>query len=192
MQELLSMEDNRIVELYWERDEAAIEQSSAKYGRYCRSIAYNILYNDEDVEECVNDTWMRAWGSIPPARPVSLRAFLGKITRNLALDRYDAARAQKRGGGEFCAVLDELSEYIPDTGSGYESVEDIEIEEILNSFLESLSPERRKVFMRRYWYMDSIKEIAEFYEISESKVKTVLFRSRAELKAVLTKEGIEV
>jgi len=192
MQELLSMEDNKIVELYWERDEAAIEQSSAKYGRYCRSIAYNILYNDEDVEECLNDTWMRAWGSIPPARPVSLRAFLGKITRNLALDRYDAARAQKRGGGEFCAVLDELSEYIPDTGSGYESVEDIEIEEILNSFLESLSPERRKVFMRRYWYMDSIKEIAEFYEISESKVKTVLFRSRAELKAVLTKEGIEV
>ncbi|HPX70322.1 MAG TPA: RNA polymerase sigma factor [Bacillota bacterium] len=186
------MEDNKIVELYWERDEAAIEQSSAKYGRYCRSIAYNILYNDEDVEECLNDTWMRAWGSIPPARPVSLRAFLGKITRNLALDRYDAARAQKRGGGEFCAVLDELSEYIPDTGSGYESVEDIEIEEILNSFLESLSPERRKVFMRRYWYMDSIKEIAEFYEISESKVKTVLFRSRAELKAVLTKEGIEV
>lgn len=186
------MEDERIVDLYWQRSEDAINQSSAKYGRYCHTIAYNILYSEEDTEECVSDTWLRAWNAIPPARPDCLKAFFGKITRNLALDRYDASKAQKRGGGETDAVLDELAEFIPDAGSQSQAVEELELTEILNAFLEELTPEKRRIFMRRYWYMDQVKDIAEFYGISESKVKTTLFRCREQLKTVLLKEGISI
>ena len=186
------MEDEKIVDLYWDRREDAITQSQVKYGRYCHSIAYNILYSDEDSEECVSDTWLRAWGAIPPARPASLKAFLGKITRNLALDRYDAAKAKKRGGGETDTALDELAEVIPDASSQASAIEEIELTEILNDFLATLSPEKRRIFMRRYWYMDPVKDIAEFYGVSESKVKTTLFRCREELKTVLTKEGISI
>lgn len=186
------MEDERIIDLYLERSEDAISQSSLKYGRYCHSIAYNILYSDEDSEECVSDTWLRAWGAIPPAIPASLKAFFGKITRNLALDRYDAAKAKKRGGGDTETALDELSEVIPDNGAAASALEEIELTEILNTFLASLTPEKRKIFMRRYWYMDQVRDIAGFYKVSESKVKTTLFRCREELKAVLAKEGISI
>jgi len=186
------MEDNRIVDLYWGRNEEAITQSSEKYGAYCKTIAYNILYDDNDSEECVNDTWLRAWNAIPPAKPGSLKAFLGRITRNLAIDRYDAAKAKKRGGGAYDVVLDEMAEVIADESPQSKAMEELELTEILNAFLEKLSPEKRKLFMCRYWYMDSIRDIASFYNISESKVKTTLFRTREELKAVLEKEGITI
>lgn len=186
------MEDERIVALYLERNEEAIALSSEKYGRYCHTIAYNILYSEEDTEECVSDTWLRAWGAIPPARPVNLKAFLGKITRNLALDRYDASKAQKRGGGEVNAAIEELAEFLPDQGFGSQGIEELELTEILNAFLGTLTPEKRRIFMRRYWYMDSVNEIAEFCGISESKVKTTLFRCRESLRKVLLKEGISI
>ena len=186
------MEDEKIVALYEERSEEAIAASSQKYGRYCHTIAYNVLYSEEDAEECVSDTWLRAWGAIPPARPESLKAFLGKITRNLALDRYDAAKAKKRGGGETETAIDELSEILPDESPQSQALEELELTEILNDFLKTLSPEKRKIFMRRYWYMDSVKEISQMYGISESNVKIILFRCRGELKTVLTKEGISI
>ena len=186
------MEDQKIVELYWARSEEALAQASGKYGRYCHTIAYNILYDDPDSEECVNDTWLRSWGAIPPARPFSLKAFLGKITRNLALDRREASGAKKRGGGEADAVLDELSECIEDPSAGGHDFEDIELTEILNAFLEGLEPQKRRLFLRRYWYFDSVKEIADSSGLSESNVKTSLMRMREKLRDHLAKEGIRI
>ena len=172
------MDDKQILDLYWERSEAAISETSKKYGKYCRYIAFNILHNDEDSEECVNDTYLRAWNSIPPNRPSVLKTFLGKITRNLSLDRYELLNAKKRNGGQMPLIFDEIQECIPS--------------DILNHFLSSLSLEQRKIFMRRYWYLSPIKEIATEYDMSESKIKMSLFRSRNELKKLLEKEGISV
>ena len=173
------MDDKQILDLYWERSEAAISETSKKYGKYCRYIAFNILHNDEDSEECVNDTYLRAWNSIPPNRPSVLKTFLGKITRNLSLDRYELLNAKKRNGGQMPLVFDEIQECI-------ESLDSTE------NFLSSLSLEQRKIFMRRYWYLSPIKEIATEYGMSESKIKMSLFRSRNELKKLLEKEGISV
>lgn len=179
------MDDKQILDLYWERSEAAISETSKKYGKYCRYIAFNILHNDEDSEECVNDTYLRAWNSIPPNRPSVLKTFLGKITRNLSLDRYELLNAKKRNGGQMPLVFDEIQECIPSLDSTENIVEEIALTDILNRFLSSLSLEQRKIFMRRYWYLSPIKEIATEYGMSESKIKMSLFRSRNELKKIV-------
>lgn len=186
------MDDKQIVDLYWERSETAISETSKKYGKYCRYIAFNILHNDGDSEECVNDTYLRAWNSIPPNRPSVLKTFLGKITRNLSLDRYELLNAKKRNGGQMSLIFDEIQECIPSLDSTENIVEEIALTDILNRFLSSLSLEQRKIFMRRYWYLSPIKEIATEYGMSESKIKMSLFRSRNELKKLLEKEGISV
>lgn len=181
------MEDNHIIDLYWQRSEDAIIQTARKYGAYCRNIAWNILCSSEDAEECVNDTYLRAWDTIPPRRPSVLQTYLGKLTRNLSLDRWRRNHAQKRDGGVLLA-LEELEACVP-WGNGNMS-EDLTIRDALNRFLGSLSREHRKVFLRRYWYLSPVKEIAEDYGISESKVKMILLRTREKLRARLESEGI--
>lgn len=184
------MDDRQIIDLYWQRSEKAIAETADKYGGYCRSIAFHILYNDEDSEECVNDTYLKAWGAMPEQRPARLAAFLGKITRNLALHRYEAYGARKRGAGQVPLALEELRECLPAPDSVERAVDDIVLGEILNSFLSALPAESRKIFMRRYWYLASIREIAQEYYISESKVKVTLLRTREKLKLFLEKEGV--
>jgi RNA polymerase sigma-70 factor (ECF subfamily) len=191
------MEDKQIVELYWERDERAIAESDAKYGRYCVQIAMNILENAQDAEECVNDTYLRAWNAIPPSRPVKLGAFLGKITHNLSLDRYKAKKTAKRGNSLFLVSLDELSECVPDGSTGFESGFDDETEarrigECINKFLRKQSGEVRDIFICRYFYSDSIGEICRRFGHSESKVKSLLHRTRSKLKKFLESEGIRL
>jgi len=184
------LEDREIVELYLTRSEQALIETEKKYGRYCYRIAYNILGNDEDSEECVNDALMRVWGSIPPNEPELLSSFIGKITRNLALDIMRKRTSDKRGGGEVPLVLDELAEIIS-SGSEIDSrIDSNEINAALNSFLESLNAVERGVFMRRYWMSEPIEKIAGRFDISVSKATTMLFRLRGRLKKHLMKEGI--
>lgn len=183
------MEDSAIVELFLARDEAAIAHSEVKYHRYLEQIAYNILYNRQDAEECVNDTWIRAWGAIPPHRPTCLGAFLGKIVRNLALDRYKAEHTEKRGGGEFTLSLDELAEVLPDAE---QELREEELGAAISAFLRTQKPLASKIFVCRYFYAESIADIGERFGFSESKIKSILFRVRNRLKEYLEKEGIEV
>jgi len=184
------MDDKEIIDLYWTRSERAIAETDQKYGRLCRRIAFNILANSEDSEVCVSDTYLKTWNSIPPKRPNGLCAFLGKITRNLALNRHEKNTAQKRGGAGVCAALEELAECIPDSRTLEETVDSRILTDKLNLFLGRLSPEARCIFLRRYWEVCSIREIAELCRISESKVKVSLFRTRGKLKAFLEQEGI--
>ena len=182
------MTDNDIIEAYWNRDEAAISMSSDKYGAYCRSIAYNILEDLSDTEECVNDTWLGAWNSMPPHRPGILRTFLGKITRNLSFNRYKAKTAQKRGGIDL--VLLELEECIPAPDIAEQATEEGLIISAIEAFLLKESARSRSIFLRRYWYVQSIKAIAKDFSMSENAVSSLLFRMRAKLKQHLEKEGI--
>ena len=184
-----TLQDEEILKLYWNRSESAIRESENKYGSYCHKIAYNILFNEEDSEECVNDTWMRAWEAIPPTRPSILRAYFAKITRNLSLNRYAREHAEKRGGGQIPLALDELRECISDGESIHRQVEQRVLTELLNRFLNELKPEQRRIFVRRYWYLDSIADIAHMYGMSESKVKKVLSRTRIRLALRLEQEG---
>lgn len=185
-----SMEDERIVELYWARSEKAISETADKYGRYCYSIAYNILHSREDSEECVNDTYLKAWNAMPEERPRRLAAFLGRITRNLSLNRLEKYEAKKRGAGQVPLALEELQECVPSADNTEQIVDDMALADLLNRFLASSGAEKRKIFMRRYWYLSSVAEIAKAYGISESKVKMSLLRSREELKRYLEKEGV--
>ena len=184
------MEEKEIIDLYWARSERAIGETDKKYGKFCHSIAFNILADHADSEECVNDTYLRTWKAIPPRRPSKLSAFLGKITRNLALNRFARDSAQKRGGGQLTIALEELEACIPDPETVEKQLEDRELAAVLNRFLEGLSPETRKIFLRRYWQLCPVKEIAAFYGISESKVKMTLMRTREKLRHFLEKEGI--
>ncbi len=185
------MQDEHIIGLYFSRDEKAIKETDKKYGRYCHTIAYNVLHDDGESEECVNDTYYRAWNNIPPTRPTKLSSYLGRITRHLALNRYEKMSAKKRGGGAVSAVLDELAECIPDSTSE-DVTNELVITQTLNCFLGSLPEQNRKIFARRYWYMSTIKEIADEYKMGESKVKMILLRSRNELKKLLEEEGINI
>ena len=189
-QEETSMDDHQIIALYWARSETAISETAKKYGNYCHQIAWRILDSREDSEECVNDTWLKTWEAIPPARPERLSAFLGRITRNLALQRYEKMNAAKRGSGQVPLALHELEACIPVKNHVEQVVDQLALTEILNVFLEGLSAETRKVFMRRYWFLWSVKEIAAEYGISESKVKVTLHRTRRKLRTLLEKEGI--
>ena len=186
------VEDKQIIDLYWARAETAISETAKKYGRYCHSIAFNILHSHEDSEECVNDTFFNAWRAIPPQRPSKFAAFLGTITRHLSLNRWEQYNAEKRGCGQVPLVLEELSDCIPASENVEQVVDDLALTELLNRFLGTLSTDSRKIFMRRYWYMNTIKEIAKGYSMSESKVKMSLLRSRNELKQLLEKEGFDL
>lgn len=186
------MTDKEIVELYWERSERAIEETDRQYGRYFHYIAKEILHDDEDAKEIVNDTYLKAWNSIPPERPDPLRAFLGRITRQLSLGRLERNRAQKRGGGQYLAALDELAECIPDGSESQDIASEIDLTAALNRFLRGLPLEQRRVFIKRYWYMSSVAETAAAFGMSESRVTSMLFRLRSKLKEQLTKEGFEL
>ncbi len=182
------MDDSRIIDLYWRRDQEAIVQTERKYGGYCRHIAHNILTDRQDAEECLNDTWLRAWNSMPEERPGILSAFLGAITRNLSLDRYRRKYAKKRGEGQTPYILDELRDCAgKDEPAAY--VERMELAESIGRFLEEMNVKNRVIFVRRYWYMDSITAIAERVCCSESRIKSSLFRSRKKLRAHLEREG---
>ena len=183
------MNDKNIVDLYFNRDEEAITQTDKKYGRYCYSIAYNILTNKEDAEESVSDTYMTAWRAIPPRRPSVLSTFLGKITRHISIDRWRERSAYKRGGGEVTLALDELEDCV----AGLQNVEmEYERKELIRAyvkFLDTLPITERRVFLCRYWYVDSVEAIAEKFGFSQSKVKTMLYRTRAKLRKQLAEEG---
>lgn len=184
------MDDQQIIALYWQRSENAISETTQKYGRYCHTVAYNILQNEEDALECVNDGYLRAWNAIPPAQPNNLKTYLGKIVRNLALNRWETETAEKRGGGTVPQVLEELQTCIPSAIPGEQMLDSILLKDVLNRFLASLKPDARKIFVRRYWYMSSVKEIAREFGMTESKVTVTLCRTRQRLAQLLEKEGI--
>ncbi len=184
------MEDQAIIDLYWKRRENAIEESEKKYGKYCYTVSYNILQNNEDAEECVNDTWVGAWKSMPPQRPARLATFLGKITRNLSLNRLKQNGAAKRGTGQTELALAELEECVPSHMNTEQSFDEAITVQSINAFLYAQSEKKRNIFLRRYWYLYSVKDIALCYNVSESKVASILFRMRKDLKTHLEKEGI--
>ena len=186
------MEDEKIIDLYFQRDETAIRESEQKYGHYLKTISYNVLRNTEDSEECVNDTWIHAWNSIPPTRPRILKAWFAKVTRNLSLNRLQESRAKKRGGGEADVALDELEECLPSMRSVEDQIDGIVLSDMITSFLAELPKKHRIIFLQRYFYACEIREIAELNHVGESYVKTLLFRIRNRLKEVLEKEGITV
>lgn len=183
------MDDDKIIDLYWERSEKAISETSKKYSRYLRAIASNILSNHLDAEECENDTYIAAWNAMPSARPNRLLAFLGRITRNIALDRYDYNTAKKRNN-EFDILLSELEDFVSTSTDVETQFENGELSKIISSFLRTINSEYRIISIRRYWYTDSIKSISLQLGMSESKVKSILFRTRNNLKTYLEKEGI--
>ena len=183
------MEDIKIIDLFWQRNQDAIEQVKAQYGVYCYTIALNILQDREDAAECENDTYLRAWNAMPPDRPHGLRAYLGAITRRLSLDRWRKRTTQKRGG-EVALSLEELGECVPHPDTVPEAVEVGETAAILSDFLRSLPAVECDVFLRRYWYFDAVAQIARRYGYSESKVKMTLSRTREKLRDRLEKEGI--
>lgn len=182
-------EDREIVALYWEREERAIQLTQEKYGRYLTKIVRNILPAPEDWEECVNDVYLKAWSSIPPHRPQVLSAYLGKLARERAIDLYRKNHSQKRGGSEYAISLSELEEILPDRDTTAEAAERNRLDRALDDWLRTLSPEMRKVFVSRYFYSDPVKDIARNLNISESKVKSMLFRARKGLGKRLTEEG---
>lgn len=183
------MEDNRIVDLYWQRNESAINETATKYGKYLHSIAYQIIMNAEDAEECVNDTYNDAWQSMPPHRPLILSTFLGKITRRISIDLWRKYSADKRGGGEMTFALEELEDCVSGNDDVETEIERQELQQKLNAFLIGLSKIERQVFLCRYWYMNSISDIAKQFGYSESKVKSMLYRIRNKLRTMLKKEG---
>ncbi len=186
------MKDTDILLLFDNRNEKAIEELTRQYGARLRHTAKAILGNDQDAEECVNDAYLRLWNAIPPARPERLQTYLGKITRNLALNRWESASARKRGAGQTSLVLEELASCIPGGAPSDRPAEDLLTRDVLDRSLQSLAPQTRKIFVRRSWYMSSVKEIAREYGLSESKVAVTLFRARNKLKTVLEKEGIQI
>lgn len=184
------MKDDEIISLYWKRDEQAIAATADKYDNYCHSISYNILHCNEDARECVNDTWLKAWKSIPPCRPNRLSAYLGKIVRNLSLNRYKQYNAEKRGFGQAQLVLSELEDCIPAENSVEQALDEMVLTKSINSFLYAQPRQKRNIFIRRYWYLYPIRDIAAAYDMSESKVTSLLFRMRNELRTQLEREGI--
>ena len=184
------MEDTKIIELYFNRIETAITETAEKYGHFLYTISMNILRNHEDAEECVNDTYLRTWNSIPPTRPQVFKSYLGAITRNLSLDCYKRRFAEKRAAGEFTALLSELEECITSGTTPETELENWEIATHISNFLQGLPEEKRLLFLRRYYYCDDIKTLAKKFGYSESKVKSTLFALRKKLKNHLEKEGI--
>ena len=186
------MDDEAIIDLYWARSQEAIAESDRKYGPYCTSIARSILEQREDVEECVNDTWFRAWNSMPPQRPGILSAFFGRLTRNLSLDRWRHNRAAKRGGTQVELSLQELGECIPDGHRPEEELEARETAALISAFLRRQPELDRKLFVRRYFHMEPLAVLAARFRLTELQARSRLFRIRRRLKAELEKEGVSV
>ena len=182
------MDDEEILDLYFDRSELAIQETDRKYGPYCYKIAIHILSNPADAEESVNDTYYLAWKLIPPRRPQRFSTFLGKLTRNLSIDRWRESTAQKRGGGEIILALEELEECV-DTHNVETELAKKELTRVLNAFLSSLPETERNVFLCRYWYLDSIQTISEVSGFSQSKVTSMLHRLRGKLRTKLSEEG---
>ena len=183
------MEDSKIVELYWQKNENAIKETNSKYGAYCFSIANNILHNKEDSEECVNDTWLNAWNAMPPQKPTKLQMFLAKITRNLSFNRFNARSAEKRGGGEIVLVLDELAECLASESDVISEYEAKELGQCIRRFVRSLPERDGNVFVRRYFFTEPVAQIAKRYGLTENNVMVILSRTRTKLKNNLIKEG---
>lgn len=183
------MEDREIVALYWQRSEEAIQATDAKYGPYCHTIARRVVGNDEDARECVNDAFLDAWNAIPPHCPAVLRTFLGKLTRRVSIDRWRAAQARKRGGGELTLALEELGECVQGSETAETHLERREMEDLMAAFLQTLSPVQRHVFLRRYWFLDSVPQIAQANRFTQAKVTSMLHRARQKLRRILEEEG---
>lgn len=184
------MEDQAIIALYWKRDQEAIRQTDLQYGSRLQHLAYSILFNEEDAKESVNDTYWKTWDTIPPKRPNYFFTYLAKICRYLSMGKLDWNRAQKRSA-PIVELTAELERCIPDRQEEGR-IQERSLKESLNRFLEGLSKEKRCIFLRRYWFGDSVKEIAQRYGIGESKVKTTLFRVRNQLRQHLLKEGFSL
>ena len=186
------MDDAKIVQLYWDRNEQAILATADKYGNYCASIAKNILGNHEAAEECVNDTYLNAWNSMPPHRPSILSTFLGKIVRNLSIKRYKHNTADKRGGGQATVVLNEIAEFVSDADSVEQEIDRKELVTAIDSFLDRLPADKRNIFICRYWYFDSISDIANRFRMTENNVSVTLNRLRLKLHNYLLERGFEL
>ena len=186
------MKDEEIGMLFWETDKSALSAAYEKYGGYCKRIAFNILGNAEDSEECVNEAMLKAWESIPPNKPESLAGFLGKLTRNSAIDTLRKRKSEKRGGGEYSLVLEELSECVSDGADIGETVEYRELVDAINEFLRGLDPLRRSICVMRYSRLEAVADIAKALSVKESYVQTALFRTRKKLRNYLRKRGFEV
>ena len=180
-----------IIDLYWAREERAIEESDRKYGRYCLSIARSIVGVEEDAEECVNDTWLRAWNAMPPQRPGVLSAFFAKLTRNLSLDRWRKNRAAKRGGGMVEVALQELEDCLPDRNTPEGRLEAAETARAISAFLREQPELDRVLFVRRYFHLESLEELRSRFGLTESQVKSRLHRTRRRLKKAL-EEGVGI
>lgn len=183
------MEDATIIDLYWNRSETAIVETNRKYGGYCQSIAFNILSSKEDAEECVNDTWHKTWNKIPPERPNTFRAWLGKIVRNLALDRWRQNHAKKRDCGMNQLLL-EFEDCVPNVSSVEQSVEANELSRVISDWLDTLSQADRRVFIRRYWHGEALHILAQNNGITPGKLAQKMYRLRVSLKTYLEQEGV--
>ena len=181
------MDDGKITELFWQRSEDAIDAVDAKYGKLCHSIAANLLRNEQDAQECVNDTYHALWEAIPPHRPQRLLPFVAKITRNLAMKRLTGQNAQKRQG--LTVSFEELNECIPGGTAAQQRLEEQELRQVLEAFLRRLDPKSRYIFLRRYWFFESVEEIARGMGTSSGSIKTRLYRIRKELKRYLEQEA---
>lgn len=187
-----SKDDEKIIALFWDRSESAIRQTQTKYGRYLLSIANNVLADEQNSLECLNDTLLAAWNSIPPERPLDLKVYLAKVIRNIAVSRWRGQSAAKRGSGQADAVLDEVRAIGGPTNVSDEVTDRMVLSQLLNAFLKSKSKKGRALFIKRYWLFMSIREISESTGISESNVKVILYRMRTELREILIKEGFEL
>ena len=186
------MNDNELIELYFARAENAIAETDSRYGTYCRGLTFGILGSREDSEECVNDTYLKLWNTIPPTRPLRFAAYISSIARSLALNMRRAMSAKKRGGGDTELAFDEISECLPSKETVEDAYDENELVRTLDRFLGGLSPEKRKIFMLRYYHFQSVADIASELRITEEKVRTTLHRTREKLRKYLEKEGIDV
>ena len=186
------MDDKQILELYSERSEAAISETADKYGKYCYYIAYNILYDNQDSEECVNDTYLKAWNSMPTHRPSVLSTYLGKIARQLSIDVFRKKNSTKRYASEYAVSLDELGDSFSDGSTPEQTYDAKLLDEAINRFLRTLPDDARNTFIGRYYFFDSLKDVAAYCSMSETKAKSMLYRTRQSLKAYLVKEGFDL
>ena len=186
------MKDTEIVDLYWERNEVAIQQTQQKYGAYLSKVAFNILSDFEDSKECVNDTYLKAWNSMPPHKPSVLSTYLGKITRELSIDMFRKKNSTKRYASEYASSLDELCDSFSDGSTPEQSFDAKLLDDAINRFLRTLPDDARNTFIGRYYFFDSLKAVARYCGMSEAKVKSMLYRTRQSLKAYLVKEGFDL
>lgn len=185
------MEDEQIIALYWQREESAIAETERKYGTFCRAIARNILTLPEDAEECVSDTWYQAWNAMPPQRPARLRAWLGRVTRNLAINRWHHQRAQKRYAGAE-QLLSELEDCVPAPAAVEQQLEGMALTQVIDAWLAALPKDDRVLFLRRYWYGIPLQTLAREWGISANRLAQRMYRLRGQLRAALEQEGIRL